>query len=67
MSTVSQLPQLLPTKKIANTTSLLDRIKNEQLKLEEQLAVEYLNKTLNLTIPLGLVQQKLKDGIILCR
>lgn len=65
MSTVFQPPQL--TTKTGTTTALLDRIKNEQSKLEEQLAVEYLNKTLNLSIALGQVQQELKDGIILCK
>ncbi|KAI9359517.1 kinase-like domain-containing protein [Pilaira anomala] len=52
--------------KAKSSTNLLDRIKLEQSKIEEQLAIEYLNKTLNLSICLGNLQQELKDGIILC-
>lgn len=53
--------------KAKSSTNLLDRIKLEQSKLEEQLAIEYLNKTLSLSIGLGSLQQELKDGVILCK
>lgn len=53
--------------KAKSSTNLLDRIKLEQSKLEEQLAIDYLNKTLNLTIHLGGLQQELKDGVALCK
>ncbi|KAI8085384.1 kinase-like domain-containing protein [Thamnidium elegans] len=52
--------------KARSSTNLLDRIKLEQSKIEEQLAIEYLNKTLSLSIGLGSLQQELKDGVILC-
>lgn len=53
--------------KAKSSTNLLDRIKLEQSKLEEQLAIDYLNKTLNLNIHLGSLQQELKDGVALCK
>lgn len=53
--------------KARSSTNLLDRIKLEQSKIEEQLAIEYLNKTLSLSIGLGSLQQELKDGVILCK
>lgn len=53
--------------KAKSTTNLLDRIKLEQSKLEEQLAIDYLNKTLDLSISSGKLQQELKDGVILCK
>lgn len=56
-------PQLSRAK---SSTNLLDRIKLEQSKLEEQLVIEYLNQTLDLSIELGNLQHELKDGVILC-
>lgn len=57
-------PQLSRAK---SSTNLLDRIKLEQSKLEEQLVIEYLNQTLDLSIELGNLQHELKDGVILCK
>lgn len=63
-ATTYSSPQLTKAK---SSTNLLDRIKLEQSKLEEQLAVEYLNQTLALSIELGNLQRDLKDGVILCK
>jgi hypothetical protein len=64
MSITYASPHLAKAKSSAN---LLDRIKQEQSKLEEQLAIEYLNKTLDISIPLGHLQTELKDGVVLCK
>lgn len=50
-----------------SSADLLDRIKQEKSKLEEQLATEYINKTLEMSIPLDQLQKELKDGVILCK
>lgn len=42
-------------------------MKQEQSKLEEQLAIDYINKTLNLSIQPGELQKELKDGVVLCK
>ncbi|CAO3670839.1 unnamed protein product [Rhizopus stolonifer] len=52
--------------KAKSTTNLVDKIKLEQSKLEEQLAAEYINKTLGIAIQSGNLQKDLKDGVILC-
>ncbi|KAI9275390.1 kinase-like domain-containing protein [Sporodiniella umbellata] len=52
--------------KTKSSTNPVDQIKLEQLKLEEQLAVEYINKTLGVTIQSGDLQKELKDGVVLC-
>ncbi|KAG0760439.1 hypothetical protein G6F24_008319 [Rhizopus arrhizus] len=52
--------------KAKSSTNLLDKIKLEQSKLEEQLAVEYINKALGLSIQPEHLQKELKDGVILC-
>ncbi|KAG1172947.1 hypothetical protein G6F70_007954 [Rhizopus microsporus] len=49
-----------------SATSLIDKMKQEQSKLEEQLAIDYINKTLNLSIQPGELQKELKDGVVLC-
>lgn len=53
--------------KAKSTTNLVDKIKLEQSKLEEQLAAEYINKTLGIAIQSGNLQKDLKDGVILCK
>ncbi|OBZ80805.1 Cytokinesis protein sepH, partial [Choanephora cucurbitarum] len=40
--------------------------KQEQTKLEEQLVIEFIDRTLNITIPSDELHLHLKDGIILC-
>ncbi|CEI89291.1 hypothetical protein RMCBS344292_16795 [Rhizopus microsporus] len=50
-----------------SAASLIDKMKQEQSKLEEQLAIDYINKTLNLSIQPGELQKELKDGVVLCK
>jgi hypothetical protein len=64
MSTTYASPHLAKAK---SSTNLLDRIKQEQSKVEEQLVIEYFEKTLEISIPLGHLQKELKDGVILCK
>ncbi|KAI8054143.1 uncharacterized protein B0P05DRAFT_561034 [Gilbertella persicaria] len=56
-------PQLSKAK---SGNHLFNRIKQEQSNLEEQLVIEFIHRTLNVSVPLGELQQHLKDGVILC-
>ncbi|KAI8364994.1 kinase-like domain-containing protein [Choanephora cucurbitarum] len=57
------LPQISKAK---STGNLLNRFKQEQTKLEEQLVIEFIDRTLNITIPSDELHLHLKDGIVLC-
>ncbi|KAI8377298.1 kinase-like domain-containing protein [Blakeslea trispora] len=53
--------------KAKSTGNLLNRLKQEQIKLEEQLVIEFIDRTLNISIPHDELHLHLKDGIILCK
>jgi hypothetical protein len=46
---------------------LFDKMKQEQYKQEEMIAIHYLNQSLELSLESGSLQQELKDGVLLCK
>lgn len=60
------------TPRIARSKSgadlLLDKMKQEQYRQDERAAIEYLNTTLDIAIPLDQqLQYELCDGVLLCK
>lgn len=60
------------TPRIARSKSgadlLFDKMKQEQYRQDEKIAIEYLNKTMDISLDLNnQLQHELSDGVLLCK